>query len=410
MLSARDFERRLHQLQEHFNATPPELEVTVRDPAYGVEGYVVVWNTAISRSGPLPNCAKGGTRLRDGLSLQEVKMLACTMALKNAAAALPIGGAKSGMNAEPRAELFEKKYRRFVEMCKPFLYENDGIFGGFGFDMGGAPEQAIWACDTLGSYRSFTGKPVTMGGTDYDREGIAGLGVAEAAARLVELHNEKVPSLRFAVHGVGAMGAAVLRYFAAKKAHLCAIGDPKYGGSWRFTQEISKELVTALGMQKVGEARELLGQEGQFVGSNPNQVLSEPCDVLFPCAQHKAITAENAPQVHARYLVEGANNPCAAESIPILHDKKINVVPDFIANAGGIIAATVELIAHYIPQNTTDLILRAKNMTRTRIHNNMDRLLADAQRFNVSLRKAALSLALRRIAGEEPLSEEERQL
>jgi glutamate dehydrogenase (NAD(P)+) len=148
----------------------PELEVTLRDPALGVEGYVVVWNTGISVGGPLEGCAKGGTRITASVSLEEVRMLARTMALKNAAAGLPLGGAKSGLKLDPSGPGFEKQYRRFVRLCAPLLYENGGPFGGLGFDIGARPEHALWACGKLKSTRSFEAD--RHGSTDCDRQGI----------------------------------------------------------------------------------------------------------------------------------------------------------------------------------------------------------------------------------------------
>src|SRR4029078_3654461 len=177
----------------------------------GVEGYVVVWNTGISIDGPLERSGKGGTRITPNVTLDEVRMLARTMALKNAAAGLPLGGAKSGLKLDPAASGFEKQYRRFVRLCAPLLHENGGVFGGFGFDIGARPEHALWACDELQSTRSFTGKPLAMGGTDYDREGIAGLGVAVAGNTLMQIRQANVAGATFAIQGMGAMGAAVLR-------------------------------------------------------------------------------------------------------------------------------------------------------------------------------------------------------
>src|SRR5215471_4588977 len=95
------FRADLDALRKHFDSMQPELEVTVRDPALGVEGYVVVWNTSISAGGPLPGCGKGGTRITPKVSLDEIRMLARTMALKYAAAGLPLGGAKSGLKLDP---------------------------------------------------------------------------------------------------------------------------------------------------------------------------------------------------------------------------------------------------------------------------------------------------------------------
>lgn len=395
-----EFYRQLEGFQSSFNAMQPELEVCIRDPSIGLEGYVVVWNTAISKEGPLPYCGKGGTRIREGLSLDEVKMLSRIMAIKNAVAGLPLGGAKSGINANPKEAEFEKKYRRFVTLCKPLLHENGGPFGGFGFDVGGFPKQAIWACETLGSTRSFTGKPVAMGGTNYDHEGIAGLGVAEAAATAMELNGDSPVSMRFAVHGLGSMGAAVVRYFSEKRAQLVAIGDPKYLGSWRFKRAISTELTAAIIAQSTDKVLELLAQEGELISDNPNAVLFEALDALFPCALHSVITEENVREVKTRYLIEGANGPCDVAAFPVLYQKGTYVVPDFIANAGGIISAFVELTSRVSNEEnakTGAKVNEAKQYTRAKISENIRLVNGCAKQFQVPFRDAGLYIALNKI-------------
>lgn len=396
-IANKDFSFELKSLQERFNSMRPELEVTVRDDALDVEGYIVVWNTAISRAGPLPNCAKGGTRIKADLSLNEIRMLARNMAVKNAAANLPLGGCKSGLKSDPRAADFESKYRRFIELCAPFTYENGGIFGGFGFDIGAAQEHALWACDTLGSTRSFTGKPVEMGGTDYDREGIAGLGVAEAAANLIRLHGIDPQSIRFAVHGMGAMGAAVFRYFREHGAQLSAIGDPKYGGAWRFEKGVSEELATALIDQNTGRARTLIEGEGALISEQTDHVMYETVEVLFPCAMQHAITADNARLIKARYIIEGANNPTTEEAYTLLHQRGIYQVPDFIANAGGIIAAFVEMTSQVTDEENArshTKVQEAKKLTRIMIRENVARIAGISEHYCVSLRDAARYVAL----------------
>jgi glutamate dehydrogenase (NAD(P)+) len=117
-------------------------------------------------------------------------MLARIMTLKNAAAGLPLGGAKSGMRDDPNSPGFEHRLRRFAQLAAPNLIERGGLFGGFGFDIGVTPEIARIVCDELGSTRCFTGKPLDMGGTDYDREGIAGLGVSVSAVTSFEFEGD----------------------------------------------------------------------------------------------------------------------------------------------------------------------------------------------------------------------------
>ena len=386
------FHAELKDLTQFFGAMQPELEVTVRDPALGVEGYVVVWNTGISAGGPLERSGKGGTRITPNVTLDEVKMLALTMALKNAAAGLPLGGAKSGLKLDPSVPGFEKQYRRFVRLCAPFLHENGGPFGGFGFDIGARPEHALWACDELKSMRSFTGKPLNMGGTDYDREGIAGLGVAVAGATVLEVHGDKPANATFAIQGLGAMGAAVLRYLSDMGATLGTLGDPKYGGTWAFDRPPSAELHRSLITQDVEQARRLLSAEGRQMSSRAEEVLYADVDMLFPCAVQNVITEGNVDLVRARYVCEGANGPVTETARERLHERHIPLVPDFIANCGGVIAAFLELTS-----TSQDKVKEAKKLTRQKIADNVRKMFEIANANGAQPQQAGLYVALSKI-------------
>jgi glutamate dehydrogenase (NAD(P)+) len=386
------FYAELASLQAYFEAMQPELEVTVRDPALGIEGYVVVWNTGISVGGPLERCGKGGTRITPTVSLQEVKMLARTMALKNAAAGLALGGAKSGLKLDPAAPGFEKQYRRFVRLCAPLLREKGGVFGGFGFDIGGRPEHALWACDELNSTRCFTGKPLHMGGTDYDREGIAGLGVAVAGGTMMEIKGAGPAHATFAVQGMGAMGAAVLRYFSETGARLTALGDPRYGGTWTFAGPLSGELHEALAQQDTARAGALLIREGTKISSDAAWVLYQDADILFPCAVQDVVTQDNVDKIRARYVCEGANGPVTEAARSSLHRRGIALVPDFIANPGGAIAAFVELTS-----SGASKAEEAKSLAREKIAANVRKVFEIAERYDCEPQHAALHLALSRI-------------
>jgi glutamate dehydrogenase (NAD(P)+) len=390
--STNRFRAELEALKDYFEAMRPELEATLRDPALGVEGYVVVWNTGISVGGPLERCGKGGTRITPTASLPEVRMLARTMALKNAAAGLPLGGAKSGLRADPSSPGFEKQYRRFVRLCAPLLHENGGPFGGFGFDIGARPEHALWACDELKSTRCFTGKPLHMGGTDYDRQGIAGLGVAVAGATMMQIGGRDPAQATFAVQGMGAMGAAVLRYFSETGARVAAIGDPRYGGSWTFDRPPSAEMHAALMTQDATDAMSLLATEAKKVSTSAEDVLYLPTDILFPCAVQDVITESNVDRVQARQVCEGANGPVTAAARSRLHARGIPLVPDFIANPGGAIAAFVELTS-----TGADKAEEAKRLTRDKIAANVRTLFDIAARNGCEPQHAAMHMALTRI-------------
>jgi glutamate dehydrogenase (NAD(P)+) len=399
--SAEEFRKDIAALRARFQAMQPELEVTVRDPEMGVEGFVVVWNTGISHGGPLHNAGKGGTRITKDLQLEDIRRLARAMAEKNAAAGLPLGGAKSGMKMDPADPDYEKKYRRFVRLCAPLLHQNGGVFGGFGYDVGSIPpKNAIWACDELQTMRCFTGKPVEMGGTDYDKEGIAGLGVAVAARTLIAENGHDVPGKTFAVQGAGAMGAAVIRYFSEYGGVLKAVSDPKYGGTWVFDDAPTPELIDALAHQKKDIVDILLPKQARNVSADSADALYADVDVLFPCAMEDVLRADNAGRVKARFLVEGANNPTTEEAHRMLFVQGVKVVPDIIANPGGIIAAFVELTSKITPEENTATrkkVFEAKDMTIARVTENVKTLVKIVNGLGVEADQAGDYMAYRNI-------------
>lgn len=397
-MDSRALLEQLTELEGRFERLAPELELTVRDPEVGVEGYVVVWTTLTAIGGPLGRCGKGGTRITPATTLDEIKMLARIMALKNAAAGLPLGGAKSGMRDDPSSPGFERRYRRFVELVAPVLVEHGGIFGGFGFDIGGRPEHALWACDQLKSTRCFTGKPLEMGGTDYDREGIAGLGVSESAIAALQCEALSPVGATFAVQGLGAMGAAVVRYFGEAGGVLRAISDPKIGGSYLLEQGASAALLSAIARQEWERTKALVASEGRL--AKADEVLYEPVDVLFPSAVQEVITVANVSKIRARRIVEGANNPCTAEARTALYKRGVLVLPDFLVNAGGIIAAFVEMssvVPIEVNAKTRKNAEDAKALTRERVRANVRATLELAKSAQVEPALAGRYLALKNI-------------
>jgi len=403
-MNKQEFTARLAELEQRFENMQPELETVLRDPENDVEGYVVVWNTGISADGPLARCGKGGTRITPDVTLEEVKMLARRMALKNAAAGLPLGGSKSGLKADPDAADFEKKYRRFAQLCKPFLFENGGVFGGFGFDIGARPVHPHWICDELSSTRCFTGKPVEMGGTDYDREGIAGLGVAVAAKAALEEDGTSAKGAKFAVQGAGAMGGAVIRYFSAYGGVLDSVADPRLGGTWIFGENgAPDDLVGALGQGAFDTAQTLLNDGGyEHLPDDNEAVLYRAVEAVFPCAVQDVVTKDNAAKIKAPYLVEGANGPCTAEAHKLLHKQGVIVIPDFIANPGGIIAAYVEMTSSATAEEnakTRIKVKEAKALTEAKIAENVAKLMRLVRDLDVPPVRAGLYLALCGIFG-----------
>lgn len=393
--NADEFYKVQKDLADRFHSMKPELEVTVRDPDMGVEGYAVVWNTKIARGGPLDNngrgMGKGGTRTIPNVTLDDIKMLARGMAEKNAAAGLPMGGSKSGARLDNTQPDYETKYRRFVRLLKDagIFYEDGGTFGGLGYDVGCLPpNNAIWAVDELGTQTCHTGKPLDLGGTDYDREGIAGLGVAVAGKVLATSRKISKPS--FAVQGAGAMGAAVIRYF---EGTLKAVGDPKYGGTWLLDHP-SADLVHALAYQNTDKAKELLAVEGKHISPDATDVLYQDADIIFPCALQDVITVDNAGRIQAKLICEGANHPTTDDAHVMLHKMGVVTIPDIIANVGGIVAAYVELTSD---RQGAEKAKAAKDFTISKVGENAAELIRIVDTYGVQPDKVGDYMAHRNI-------------
>lgn len=380
----------LTKLQAAFARMQPLVELTVRDHALDCEGYVVVWNT-LEPGG----MAKGGTRVTPNVSLDEVKMLARTMALKNAAAGLPLGGAKSGIRADPQAADIKTRYQAISKRFACLFPEHGGPFGGLGYDIGARPEFADWFIEATNMPQRFTGKTRARGGTDYDVEGIAGLGVAVAARTALEQQGKSAKGARYAVQGLGAMGAAVVRYFDGYGGVLCAVADPVAGGSYTLNEslpaDVRKELVAKVAVRDNAAVKALLERHGKRADA-PDAVLFEAVDVLFPSARQEVIRPDNVGQIRAKMVAEGANGPCAGDTRDQLHGRGVTVLPDFLANPGGIIAAYVEMTS-----KASDKVAEAKAMTERVIADNVRKVLEVAGSLKVAPTQAATYLALARV-------------
>lgn len=401
----------LESLRECFSNDSPEYAISVRDKEYKLSGHLVIWNLPTTPDPHLGSIAKGGTRISSNLSLEGVTRLAKTMALKNATADLPLGGAKSGICAEADAPDFEQTYRAFVRKLKPMLAEHGGPFGGFGFDIGARPQHALWACDELNSTKSFTGKPSSLGGTDYDKEGIAGLGVAVAAKCAIENNGWDVSEITFAVQGIGAMGAGVIRYFSEFGGQLRYFSDLRLGGTFELKNGASLELLSAISDMQFDKIAKLIKKEAG-APLPVDFVLGSDVDVLFPCAIHDVIRGDNVDQIRAKYIVEGANNPSTAKAKVLYAANGGVLIPGVLANPGGIIAAYVELLsgAGVNPPSGVSLVQYAKDTVIEKISTNIESVLKLASHLEWSPSISAELLALSRLYPNDETSNFVRQL
>lgn len=308
----------------------PEKVVTVNHQRSGMQGVLVIDNTA---RGP----GKGGTRMRPDLTVAEVASLARVMTWKWAAVDLYQGGAKAGIRFDPASPRKEEALRAFARMLRnevPSEYV-------FGLDMGLNEADAAILCDELGDRGAATGTPAALGGVAYDALGITGHGVAEAvdaAAGHAGLDDKRV-----VVQGFGAVGHATARRLAELGYRIVAVSTAQ--GAVHAPDGLDVDELLAL-KEQFGDA---LVDHASGTRLDAGAELALDAGILVPAAQQGVLHAGNLDAVRARLVVEGANLPTDAAAQQALAARGVTVVPDFIANAGGIIAAAFGMRDRYSP-------------------------------------------------------------
>ncbi|GAA3551606.1 Glu/Leu/Phe/Val dehydrogenase [Amycolatopsis ultiminotia] len=308
----------------------PEKVVVVSHRRTGMKGTLVIDNTA-------RGMGKGGTRLSPAVTVTEVARLARTMTWKWAAVDLFYGGAKAGIAADPAApdkEAILRAFARALHNEVPREYV-------FGLDMGLTEDDAAVIQDELGDRGAAVGTPAHLGGIAYDRLGVTGFGVAEAADAGAELVGHPLSGSRVAIQGFGAVGRAAAERLVELGAVIVAVSTA------------SGAVHNPAGLD-VGELRQARDEFGDaFVTQlsatplSPGQELFVDCEVLVPAAVQDVIDRDSAQAIKAGLVVEGANLPTSPGAQAVLAERGITVVPDFVANAGGVIAAAFAMDARY---------------------------------------------------------------
>ncbi len=350
------------------------------------EGYRVQHNTS---RGP----GKGGVRFHQDVTLSEVMALSAWMSIKNAAVGVPYGGAKGGIRVDPRklsqGEL-ERLTRRYTSEIGIIIGPTKDIPAP---DVNTNEKIMAWMMDTysvnLGETATgvVTGKPISLGGSLGRREatgrGVFTVGV-EAAQRL----GLSVPGARVAVQGFGNVGGIAAKLFAEAGALIVAVQD--HGGSIANAKGLD---VPAL-LVHVAQTGSVAGFKGAEA-MDAADFWATPCDILIPAALEGQITAANAGQIKAKLIVEGANGPTVPAGDDILKDKGVLVVPDVIANAGGVTVSYFEWVQDF----------SSFFWTETEINERLVRIMKEAftsvwdvaQQHKVTLRTAAYIVACTRI-------------
>ena len=299
----------------------PSRIVHVYEPTVGLRAVVVVDNVA---AGP----SIGGVRMAPDVSTEECFRLARAMTFKNAAAALPHGGGKAVIFADPAMppSAKEEVVRAFASMIRDLV---DYIPGP---DMGTNETCMAWIRDEIGRA---VGLPRVLGGIPLDEIGATGFGLAIAVETAKDFCDLALEGARVAVQGFGAVGTHVARALVRRGAVVVAVADS--GGALMDPDGLDVETLITLqrGGGKVMDAP--FGNK-----QARDAVIEADCDILIPAARPDVLTVENAPRVKARLIAQGANIPATAEAERVLHERGVLSLPDFIANAGGVICASVE--------------------------------------------------------------------
>ncbi len=336
---------------------------------------------------------KGGIRFSPLVEPGEVTALATLMTWKTAVVGLPYGGAKGGIDCDPRelsrAEL-QRLTRTFVEELNDFIGPYKDVPAP---DMGTNAQTMAWIVDEYAKFHGWapgvvTGKPIALGGS-VGRESATGRGVRIAAEHALAAASESLAGQTVAIQGFGNVGSWAARELAEAGAHIVAVSD--VSGAVRNREGLD----VARLVEHVADTGDVSGFDGgeAFPG---NELLVEPCDILVPAALEDQITQDNAHRLACRYIVEGANGPTTPEADEVLESRDVVVVPDIFANAGGVTVSYFEWV-----QNLQQLSWEASRV-RQELTSVLDRawrsLLAESRSAGSSLRSAAYRLAIRRVA------------
>ena len=356
----------------------PYKVVTVYDKKTGMKGFLVIDN--IKRG-----VGKGGIRMTPSVTVDEVARLARVMTWKTAMADLPFGGAKSGIVANPDVLQNPDKKKAYIEAFSKKLKKYSPKIYVAAPDINTTEKEMEWFAKANGSLKSCTGKPAKLGGLPHEL-GSTGYGVAKSTMIALKHMKMDPKQATFAVEGFGNVGWFAAKDLAENGLKLIAASDSKgclynkNGIDFKRLAKIKKDT-------------------GSVVNYNPGQVIPSPdiikvdTDVLVTAAVPDLIRMDNYKMVKAKLIVEGSNIPMKREVEEALHKKGVLVVPDFVANAGGVISSYVEYIG-----GTKEAMFK---LVEQKINRNTEIVLKKSEEEKISPREAAEKIAKERVLGKQ---------
>ena len=372
----------------------PKREWTVRFPVRMNNGDVKVFTGYRVQHNMSRGPAKGGMRFHPATDIDEVRALAMWMSWKCALVNVPFGGAKGGVTCDPRT----LEPDELARVTRRFTAELQGIIGPEidipAPDVGINAQVMAWMMDTYSMHAGYsvpgvvTGKPISLGGSE-GRADATGMGVAFTVERAAHRMGMELAGARVAVQGFGNVGEAAARLLAEMGARIVAVTD--IGGGVQDPDGLD-----------VGQLKRHLEETGSIAGApktrpiDNTELLAMDVDVLVLAAMEGQLTAENAGDVRARIVAEGANGPTTPEADLILNERGVVVIPDILCNAEGVVVSYFEWVQnlqsyHWKPE---DVAQRLKGV----MDEAFDEVWTVHRERGIDTRLAALSIAVGRVA------------
>ena len=359
----------------------PEKILIVHDTRTGMKGMVVIDNTA-------RGMGKGGCRMAPDVTLWDCFRLARTMTWKYAMADFALGGAKSAIIGDPNGPNKEAVVRAFVRGVRKLL-PDEYVFGN---DMGFAePEAAIVIDECGGDLRVAVGTPSELGGLPYDELGVTGYGAAEVTEVGADHLGIDYKTASIAIQGFGAAGSFAAKFLYEKGARKIVAVSSIAGAIYD---------PAGLDIEKLMQLREKFGDNAvkEYPGAKSiplGDELTLDVDILIPSAKGDVITQANVADIKAKMIVEVANFPVTPECREILHKRDVVIIPDFVANAGAVVAAGLSMFYRYSCDRLDPELVYTT--IRSKMKNNVSVVLDEATKTKQQPLVVALDIAKSRV-------------
>ena len=368
-----------------------ELQVSV--PVRMDDGRIEVFNGFRIQHNGVRGQYKGGIRYHPMADLEEIKALASLMTWKNALVDIPFGGAKGGVQCDPRTmsqDELNRMTRRYTINIEHLLGVNRDIPAP---DLGTNSQVMAWMMDAYGQIHGYTpgivtGKPIELGGS-AGRDSATGRGVVYVMREVARQLGISVEGARIVVQGFGQVGSWTVRLLGEMGCKVIAVSDV-LGGVYREK---------GLDIEKLMQHKERAGTVVGFPDADlmrNEDLLELDCEFLIPAAIDRVITEDNAPRVKARVVVEAANHPLTPGADRILNDRGIPIIPAILANAGGVVVSYFEWIQNlYQRQWEEERVNEELNKIMTKPYQAPQETV---DRKNITYREAAFLIGVERVA------------